>query len=189
MPAGAGAEVGRDPTAAADAGVGDGATAAVRVGRWIHGGTPFGTSEEHYRMELPQPSSYWFPCGRGWHHALLQLGGETDHEAVLLLLVRVHLIRCILRQVVELLRVVVHGPSTQLEVHEILVLLPHHACWDVVGMESIAEFSPRHLVIRGVSSGVVQPPCAGITTQLLRGKEGLLHLWFSARAQTLTPSP
>jgi hypothetical protein len=56
------------PTAAADAGVGAGGTAAVEVGRWIHGGTPFGTSEEHYRMELPQPSSSWFSCRRGWHH-------------------------------------------------------------------------------------------------------------------------
>jgi hypothetical protein len=45
------------------------------------------------------------------HHALLQLGGETDHEAVLLLLVRVYLVRCILCQMVELLGVVVHGPS------------------------------------------------------------------------------
>jgi hypothetical protein len=122
-------------------------------------------------------------------HALLQLGGETDHEAVLLLLVRVHLVRCILRHMVELLRVVVHGPSAQLEVHELLVLLPHHACWDVVGVESIAEFSPRHLVVHGASGGVVRPPCAGITTPLLHGKEGLLHLWFSARARTWTPSP
>jgi hypothetical protein len=43
-------------------------------------------------------------------HALLQLGGETDHEVVLLLLFRVHLVRRILRQVVELLGVVMHGP-------------------------------------------------------------------------------
>jgi hypothetical protein len=47
-------------------------------------------------------------------HALLQLGGETEHEAVLLLFVRVHLVWRILRQVVELLGVVVHGPSSLL---------------------------------------------------------------------------
>jgi hypothetical protein len=47
-------------------------------------------------------------------HALLQLGGETDHEAILFLLIRVHLVRRILRQVVELLGVVVHRPSTLL---------------------------------------------------------------------------
>jgi hypothetical protein len=54
LPAGAGAEVGGKPTAATDADAG--ASAAVEVSRWSHGGTPFGTSEEHYRMEQPQPS-------------------------------------------------------------------------------------------------------------------------------------
>jgi hypothetical protein len=47
-------------------------------------------------------------------HALLLLGGETNHEAVLLLLIRVHLFQRILCQVVEFLGVVVHGPSTLL---------------------------------------------------------------------------
>jgi hypothetical protein len=57
---------GGQPTAAADATAGAGA--AVEVGRWSRGGTPSGTSEEHYRMEQPQPSSSLFPCGHGWHH-------------------------------------------------------------------------------------------------------------------------
>jgi hypothetical protein len=57
-----------------------------------------------------------------------------------------------------------------------LAFLPHHACWDVVGAKSIAELSPRHLVVRRVSGGVVDPPYAGVTTQLLRGEEGFLHL-------------
>jgi hypothetical protein len=47
-------------------------------------------------------------------HTLLQLGGEIDHEAVLLLLVRVHLVQCILHQVVEQLGVVMHEPSALL---------------------------------------------------------------------------
>jgi hypothetical protein len=64
LPAGAGAEVGREPTATTD---GDAdAAMVVEVGRWSRGGTPFGTSEEHYWMEQPQPSSSWFPCGHGW---------------------------------------------------------------------------------------------------------------------------
>jgi hypothetical protein len=108
-------------------------------------------------------------------HALLQLGGEIDHEAILLLLLGVHLVRRILRQMVELLGVVVHGSSSLLEVQELLALLPHHAYKDVVGTESIVKLSPRHLVIRGVSGGVVGPPRAGITLQLLRSEEGLLH--------------
>jgi hypothetical protein len=69
-----------------------------------------------------------------------------------------------------------HRPSTLLEVHELLAFLPHNADENVVGAESTAELSPRHLVIRGVSGGVVGPPYAGITTQLLHGEESLLHL-------------
>jgi hypothetical protein len=45
-----------------------------------------------------------------------------------------------------------------------------------VGAESITGLIPRHLVIHGVSGGVVGPPCAGVTPQLLRGEESLLHL-------------
>jgi hypothetical protein len=77
---------------------------------------------------------------------------------------------------VELLRVVMHGPSSLLEVHELLALLCHHACGDVVGVEGIAELSPWRKVIRGASGGVVGPPCAGVTPQLLCSEEGLLHL-------------
>jgi hypothetical protein len=69
-----------------------------------------------------------------------------------------------------------HGPSSLLEVHELLALLPHHTGGDVMGAESIAELSPWHLVVRGASGGVVGPPHAGVTTQLLRSQEALLHL-------------
>jgi hypothetical protein len=69
----------------------------------------------------------------------------------------------------------VHGLPSLLKVHELLVLLSHHACGDIVSAEGIAEFSPRHLVIRGASGGVVGPPRASITPQLLCGEEGLLH--------------
>jgi hypothetical protein len=51
--AGADADVGGEPTAAVDAVAG----ARVEVDRWGRGGTPSGTSEEHYWMEQPQPSS------------------------------------------------------------------------------------------------------------------------------------
>jgi hypothetical protein len=61
-----GAVVGREPTTAVDADAGTG----VEVDRWSRSGTPSDTSEEHYRMEQPQPSSSWFHCGRGWHHPL-----------------------------------------------------------------------------------------------------------------------
>jgi hypothetical protein len=32
------------------------------------------------------------------------------------------------------------------------------------------------LVVYRASGGVVGPPCAGVTTKLLRGEEGFLHL-------------
>jgi hypothetical protein len=76
----------------------------------------------------------------------------------------------------ELFGVVVHGPSSLLEAHELLALLPHHACWDVVGAEGIVKLSPRHMVIRGASGGVVGPSRASVTPQLLHGEEGLPHL-------------
>jgi hypothetical protein len=64
LPAGVGAEVGEEPTAAAIASV----DAAREVGRWSRGGTPSDTSGEHFRTELPQHSSSWFPYGLGLHH-------------------------------------------------------------------------------------------------------------------------
>jgi hypothetical protein len=69
-----------------------------------------------------------------------------------------------------------HEPSSLLEVHELQALLPHHARGDVVGAEGIAELGPQHFVICGSSGGVVGPPRVGVTPQLLRGEEGLLHL-------------
>jgi hypothetical protein len=38
---------------------------------------------------------------------------------------------------VELLGVVMQGPSALLEVHELLALFPYHACGYVVGAESV----------------------------------------------------
>jgi hypothetical protein len=46
LPAGAGAEVGKEPTIVADVGVD--AFMADQVARWNRGGTLSGTSEEHY---------------------------------------------------------------------------------------------------------------------------------------------
>jgi hypothetical protein len=65
LPTSGGGEVGRRPTATANAG----ASAAMtgEVDRWSLGGTLSSTSEEHFRTELPQPSSSWFACERGLH--------------------------------------------------------------------------------------------------------------------------
>jgi hypothetical protein len=50
LPAGAGTEVGREPTAAAGA---SGGAAAGKAVRWGRDGILSGTLEEHYQMELP----------------------------------------------------------------------------------------------------------------------------------------
>jgi hypothetical protein len=57
-----------------------------------------------------------------------------------------------------------------------LALLPHHACWDVVGVESAVKLCPWHLIVHGVSGGVVGPTHTSVTTQLLHGEKSLLHL-------------
>jgi hypothetical protein len=75
-----------------------------------------------------------------------------------------------------------HELSSLLEVHELLALLPHHACGDVVGAEGITEFSPRYLIVHGASGGVVGPRRTSVTSQLLHGKESLL---FFGAAQEL----
>jgi hypothetical protein len=54
-----------------------------------------------------------------------------------------------LRMLLFALGVAMHGSSSLLEVHELLALLHHHAGGDVVGVKSIAELCPRHLVIHG----------------------------------------
>jgi hypothetical protein len=66
LPTCAGAEVGGEPTATVV--IGAGAATTVGVDRWSCGGAPSDTSEQHYRMEQPQPSSSWFSCERGLHH-------------------------------------------------------------------------------------------------------------------------
>jgi hypothetical protein len=53
LPAGADVEVGGGGGGTAATDTGAGATVAIKVGRWSHGGTPSSTSEEHYWMELP----------------------------------------------------------------------------------------------------------------------------------------
>jgi hypothetical protein len=68
-----------------------------------------------------------------------------------------------------------HRLSCLLEIHELLVLLPHHVGRGVVGAESTEELILWHLVVHGASGSVVGPPCTGIPTQLLRSKGGLLH--------------
>jgi hypothetical protein len=45
-----------------------------------------------------------------------------------------------------------------------------------MGAEGTAELNPWHLVVHGVSGGVVSPPHASVSPQLLRDEESVLKL-------------
>jgi hypothetical protein len=70
----------------------------------------------------------------------------------------------------------VYRPSALIQVHKLLILPSHYNCRDVMGVEIVAELSSWHLVIHGASGDIVGPPCAGVSLQLLHGKENLLML-------------
>jgi hypothetical protein len=53
---------------------------------------------------------------------------------------------------VELLGIVMHRPSSLLEVHEFLMLLPHHTCGDVVGAKDIS-LEIKLSIIANLSNG------------------------------------
>jgi hypothetical protein len=84
-----------------------------------------------------------------------------------LLLIGVGGVGTILREVVELLAVLIHTARTLLQVQELLKLASHQACGDVVPTKSCAELGPRHLVAVLNSGGEVSPPSTRGSTKLL----------------------
>jgi hypothetical protein len=130
LPVGAGAEVGGSPLPLVRL-----VRALLWLTRWVGGAMVVhcpvlrGNTSEHSCHNLPLlgflasvdyivrgddiANKLWKCPSSVERHALLQLGGKTDHEAVLLL-IRVHLVRRILHQVVEYLGVVLHITSTLL---------------------------------------------------------------------------
>jgi hypothetical protein len=89
---------------------------------------------------------------------------------------------------VEEIGVLMHRPSALLEIHELLMLPSHDACRDVMGAEGLTKLTPQHLIVRVASGGVVGPPRADISPQLLCSEEGLLSLSAGTGAQTWTQS-
>jgi hypothetical protein len=89
----------------------------------------------------------------------LELGRQASHEAHILLGIGANLFWIILCQVVAQLEVVIHGSSTLLQIHELLVFPHHDACLYVLSTESLVELSPLHLVSE-VSGDEVGPPCS-----------------------------
>jgi hypothetical protein len=86
------------------------------------------------------------------------------------------MVGAILREVVELLAVLIHTARTLLQVQRLLKLASHQARRDVVPMKSHVEFSPWHLVAVLNSGGEVSPPSTRGSTKLLGREQGLLDL-------------
>jgi hypothetical protein len=93
-----------------------------------------------------------------------------------LLLVGIGVVGAVLREVVELLDVLVHTTQTLLQVQELLKLVSHHAHGDVVPTKSRAELSPWHLVAILNGGGEVSPSSTHGSTKLLGREQSLLDL-------------
>jgi hypothetical protein len=93
-----------------------------------------------------------------------------------LLLVGIDMVGAALREVVELLSILVHTARTLLQVQELLKLASHQAHRDVVPTKSCVEFSPWHLVAALNGGGEVSPPSTRGSMKLLGHEEGLLDL-------------
>jgi hypothetical protein len=93
-----------------------------------------------------------------------------------LLLIAVGVVGAILREVVELLAVIVHTARTLLQVKELIKLVSHQARGDVVPMECCAELGPWHLVAILNSGGEVSPPSNHGSMKLLGCEQSLLDL-------------
>jgi hypothetical protein len=93
-----------------------------------------------------------------------------------LLLISIGMVGAVLREVVELLAVLVHTARTLLQVQELLRLASHQAHRDVVPTKSCVEFSPWHLVAVLNGGGEVSSPSTRGSTKLLGREQGLLDL-------------
>jgi hypothetical protein len=88
-------------------------------------------------------------------------------EARHLLLIGVSVVGAVLREMVEILVVLIHTARTLLQVQELLKLVSHQARGDMVPMESCAELGPQHLVAILNSGSEVSPPSTRGSTKLL----------------------
>jgi hypothetical protein len=101
---------------------------------------------------------------------LTQHRTEPLAEKQHLLLIGIGVVGVVLREVVELLAVLIHTARTLLQVQELLKLASHQAHKDVVPTKSRAEFGPWHLVPILNASGEVSPPSTRGSMKLLGHK-------------------
>ena len=93
-------------------------------------------------------------------HAILELRSQAPHEASLLLLLSINLLRCVLCQVIKDLGVILHSPLPLFQSHELFMLPVHNACRNVLSTEGLPKLSPLDLMVGGTSGGIVRPPCS-----------------------------
>jgi hypothetical protein len=106
----------------------------------------------------------------------MQHRAEPLTEKRHLLLIGIGMVGAVMREVVELLAILIHTTQTLLQVEELLKLVSHQAHRVVVPTKSHAEFSPRHLVAILNSGGEVSPPSTHGSMKLLGREQGLLDL-------------
>jgi hypothetical protein len=73
----------------------------------------------------------------------MKLSTESFLEQLHLLRISIHVVTSILCQIVELLTVLIDTTKSLLQVPELLVLVAHKTCRNVVTVECLAEFIPR----------------------------------------------
>jgi hypothetical protein len=106
----------------------------------------------------------------------MQQRAEPLMEKRHLLLIGIGVVGAVLREVVELLAVLIHTTRTLLQVQKLLKLASHQACRDVVPTKSRAECGPWCLVAVLNSGGEVSPPSTHGSTKLLGHEQGLLDI-------------
>jgi hypothetical protein len=84
-----------------------------------------------------------------------------------LLLIGVDVVGAVLREVVELLAVLIHTARTLLQVQELLKLVSHQARRDVASTKSCAELGQWHLVAVLNGGSEVSPPSTCGSTKVL----------------------
>jgi hypothetical protein len=93
-----------------------------------------------------------------------------------LLLVGIGVVGAVLREVVELLPILIHTAQILLQVQELLKFASHQVHGDVVPTKSFAELGPWHLVAVLNGGGEVSPPSTHGSTKLLGREQNLLDL-------------
>jgi len=109
-------------------------------------------------------------------HHCLKLCIETTHKAGLFHPISIHVLRGILRKVIEFGHVFHHTLVTLSQGEELFRFHSHKPFWNITGAKSILEFCLGDLVSWSLDSKEIFPlgPCS--STELLGGKNGLLSL-------------